>query len=320
MKKAVLKVVKKTKGTPQFVELVREFKLKGQGEELLKYALKYPGESSGVEAFRMAAEDLGNQRIKALLGSNDSKAAIQLIGASNDKKLIGLLHPVVSDMSVAVATRKGAVQALAHNQEGAKFLLKLAKDDQLPADLKLLASSELNFAPWPEVKKSAADLLPLPESQNAQPLPPISRLVKVHGDPEKGAEVFGRATVGCINCHQVNGKGADFGPNLSEIGTKLGKDALFEAILDPSAGISFGFEGWNIELKNGDELTGIITSETADEISLKSQNGITTRCKKSDIAKRQKLTLSFMPAGLQLTMSQQELVDLVAYLSTLKKK
>ena len=139
-------------------------------------------------------------------------------------------------------------------------------------------------------------------------------------DPVRGAEVFARPTVGCINCHQVNGNGTDFGPNLSEIGTKLGKDAIYESILDPSAGISFGFEAWSIELKNGDENFGLITSETNDEISLKSQNGITTKYKKSDIAKRQKQTLSIMPAGLQLTMSTEDLVNLVEYLSSLKKK
>ena len=41
--------------------------------------------------------------------------------------------------------------------------------------------------------------------------------------------------------------------------------------------------------------------------------------KKADIAKRQKLTTSLMPVGLQLTMSTQELVDLVEYLASLKK-
>ena len=135
----------------------------------------------------------------------------------------------------------------------------------------------------------------------------------------RGAEVFARSTVGCINCHQVNGKGTDFGPNLSEIGTKLGKDALYEAILDPSAGISFGFEAWQIELKSGDEAYGLIVSDTTEEIAVKTQAGIVTRYKKSEVAKREQQKLSIMPAGLQQTMSPEDLVDLVEYLSSLKK-
>jgi len=125
--------------------------------------------------------------------------------------------------------------------------------------------------------------------------------------------------VGCIKCHQVNGEGIDFGPSLSEIGTKLGKDALYQSILDPSAGISFGFEAWQIELKSGDEAFGLLVSDTTDEIAVKSQGGIVTRYKKSEIAKREQQKLSIMPAGLQLTMSTEDLVDLVEYLLSLKK-
>ena len=111
----------------------------------------------------------------------------------------------------------------------------------------------------------------------------------------------------------------DFGPRLSEIGTKLGKDAIYESILDPSAGISCGFEAGQFELKNGDEPFGIVASETADEVAVKTQNGITSKYKKSEIVKRDKMATSIMPTGLQLTMSQTDLVDLVEYLTTLKK-
>jgi len=73
-------------------------------------------------------------------------------------------------------------------------------------------------------------------------------------------------------------------------------------------------------LKNGDEAAGIITSETADEVAVKTPTGISTHYKKADIAKRTKSSLSMMPSGLQQAMSQQDLVDLVEYLSGLKKK
>ncbi len=72
-------------------------------------------------------------------------------------------------------------------------------------------------------------------------------------------------------------------------------------------------------MKNGDEAYGLIASETADELAIKAVGGIVTRYKKSDIAKRAQQKLSIMPAGLQQTMSVQELVDLVEYLSSLKK-
>jgi putative heme-binding domain-containing protein len=165
-----------------------------------------------------------------------------------------------------------------------------------------------------------AELLPLPLGKNSMQLPSISELAQMKGDAAKGAEVFRLEIVGCNKCHQVNGQGTDFGPDLSEIGGKLGKDALYESILDPSAGISFGYETWQLELKNGDEAFGLIVSETADEVALKVAGGIVTRYPKSEIIKRQKQTLSIMPAGLQQTMTKEELVDLVEYLVSLKPK
>ena len=54
-------------------------------------------------------------------------------------------------------------------------------------------------------------------------------------------------------------------------------------------------------------------------MAVKTQNGITSKYKKSEIVKRDKMATSIMPTGLQLTMSQTDLVDLVEYLTTLKK-
>jgi putative heme-binding domain-containing protein len=185
--------------------------------------------------------------------------------------------------------------------------------------LKFTASTELNAVRWPEIKTEAAKILPPAQGQNAAPLPPLSELVRMKGDPANGARIFTNASPGCVNCHVVNGRGVELGPNLSEIGTKLGKDALIEAILEPSSGVSFGYEAWNFTLKSGDEVYGLLASETADEVVVKNIGGIITRLKKIDLVSRQQSKLSIMPAGLQAAMTTQELVDLVEYLAALKK-
>ncbi len=319
LKEALGKVLEATKGTPRFVELVRDFHIKDQDPALLEIAVGNPNNSAGVEAARLILAGRNSKLLAAsLAGTNAGQVAVAL-GNTADKQIVPLLEPIVSDSSRQVALRKQAVRSLAQVQEGAASLLKLAKEQKLPDDVRLVAGSELNNVRWPNIKSEAAQVLPQPQVRNAQPLPPISELIKKTGDARRGAEVFRRDVVGCIKCHQVNGEGIDFGPNLSEIGTKLGKDALYEAILDPSAGISFGFEAWQIELKSGDEAYGLIVSDTAEEIAVKTQGGIVSRYKKSDVTKREQQKLSIMPAGLQQTLSTADLVDLVEYLSSLKK-
>jgi len=322
VKTAVLKVLDQIRGKPQFVELVRDFKIKDQDPALLEIAIQNPDHATGVDAAKLILEHKQDALFESFLNGTNVASAVKLaevLGNAGENQIVPLLEPIVADPKRDVALRKQAVRSLAKNQEGASALLRLVKDDKLAPDLKFIASSELNHARWPGIKAEAAQLLPLPQGQNAQELPPVSELVKMKGDPVKGAEVFRRETVACIKCHQVNGEGVDFGPALSEIGTKLGKDALYEAILDPSAGISFGYEAWQIEFKNGDEAFGLVVSDTADEIAVKAQTGIVTRYKKSDIARKDQQKLSIMPAGLQQAMSTQDLVDLVEYLSSLKK-
>jgi mono/diheme cytochrome c family protein len=225
---------------------VREFKLAGQGEALLEYALEYPKESSGVEAFRLAVSELGRVSLEAVLHGEKASAGVELIGNSNEKELQPILRQLTEDVAKPAGLRKDAVRALGKTQDGARFLLDLARDGKLPQDVKFAASSELNRAPWPEIKKQALELLPLPQTKNAEALPPIADLVKRLGDASHGKAIFESQTAACSSCHQINGKGTDVGPNLSEIGTKLGKDALYESILDPSAGVSFGYEAWSI--------------------------------------------------------------------------
>lgn len=321
VRQAVLRLLEQVRGRPEFVQLVRDFNLPNQEAALVHMAIAPASEAAGVEAARLLVERQAWAVLRAALASSDPASAIRLVdtlGNLGDPHVAPLLLPLVEDAHRDVALRQAAVRALANSQEGARALLALASQAKLPADLKLLAARALNRAPWPALQAAAGDLLPLPESRDAEPLPPISELVARRGDAARGQAVFHRESVGCDKCHQVRGQGVDFGPNLSEIGAKLAREALYEAILDPSAGISFGYEGWDLELKDGDEVFGIIVSETAEELALKTPAGIVTRYRQSHIVRRARQAASPMPAGLAAAMSVQDLVDLVEYLASLK--
>jgi putative heme-binding domain-containing protein len=319
LKAVVLKLLEQMRGNPEFVEIVRDFKVPDQAPGLLEIAAKDPNSQTGVEAMRLVLKENNPNLVKESLAGTNAVALTQALGNTGEKAIVPLLEPLIIDGNRDVLLRKDAVRALAKVKEGAVVLLDLAKTQRLPDDLTLTASTELNSVHWDDLRAEAAQILPMPQGQNAQPLPSVAELVKMTGNASNGAALFQRETVGCSKCHQVNGTGIDFGPNLSEIGTKLAKEAIYESILDPSAGIAFGYEAWSLELKDGDEAYGLIVSETADELALKAVGSVVTRYKKTDIAKRTKQKLSIMPAGLAKTMSTQELVDLVEYLSSLKK-
>jgi putative heme-binding domain-containing protein len=318
VKAAVMRVLGQVRGTPQLLQIVRQFKIKGEGSALLDLAIINSTNSTGADAMRLVLAEDNDNLLKTALAGTNGVAVAQALGGSAVREASPFLLPLVSDTARSLALRRESVRALAKSKDGAMQLLALAREQKLPTELKLLAASELNNASWPEVKTEAARALPLPKAAGAENLPPIADLIRRNGDPVRGAEIFKRETVGCNKCHLVKGDGTDFGPNLSEIGTKLGKEALYESILDPSAGIAFGFEGWQLDLTNGEEVSGLIVSETADEVAVKAVGGVITHYKKSDIARRVQQKLSAMPADLQRGMTTQDLIDLVEYLVSLK--
>jgi len=320
LKEALGKVLTATEGTAQFVELVQVFKLRDCNPQLLAMAIAKPNSTAGATAVNVVLSNGGTDLIKQALAQDSKRAAklVEALGNTLKGSTVDLLLPLLATGHDA-ALQKETVRSLAKFKQGAQALLKLAKADSISEAAKLTATMELNTVRWTDVKEEAAKLLPLPQMQGGGSFPKINELVKKTGNAKRGAAVYTRETVACNRCHQVNGQGIDFGPALSEIGSKLTKEALYESILAPNSGILMGYESWTIETKGGDEYYGLLVSDTKDELAIKTVGGIVNRIRKSDIDFQRKSQLSTMPSGLQQMMTVQDLVDLVEFLASLKK-
>jgi putative heme-binding domain-containing protein len=155
------------------------------------------------------------------------------------------------------------------------------------------------------------------QTESKKSHPAVAELVKMSGDAVKGKIVF---TNSCAMCHLVDKEGIDFGPKLSEIGSKLSKEGMYTSIFYPNAGIGFGYETFEVKTKSGDTYQGIIVSKNETDIVLRIPGGIVKSFKTSALKSYKQLPESLMPEGLADGMSTKELVDLMDYLSTLKKK
>jgi putative heme-binding domain-containing protein len=316
-------LLEKVRGTDKFLQIVKQFHLTDCDPGLIDLAIKAPSSETGVEAIRLVLAHKRFGLLEQSLEDRNNKIArnaAEALGNATEKDAVPLLLPIATDPNRDSGLRRACVRALARTSEGASALLELAKKGTLAADLKYTASTELNAVHWTEIKAEAAKVLPLPLARGSQPLPPTVELLKMHADSANGEKLFYRQQPGCFACHSIHGKGGQVGPDLSEIGTKLAREAIVEAILEPSAGISVGFETYSLELKSGDDAYGLLVSETADDIAIKDSKGVITHYKKSDVVSKRQLKTSIMPTGLQQGMSTQEFADLVAFLSGLKKQ
>ena len=151
-------------------------------------------------------------------------------------------------------------------------------------------------------------------------MPSICELIRRDGDADKGRAVFFRAgTNSCSSCHRVQGRGQWVGPDLSTIGVKYGHDELIRSILSPSAAIGVSFRSLVVALADGRVITGLPVEDTPDRLVVKTADGQRIAVEPRSVEDRRTSDVSLMPEGLAQTMTDQELVDLLAYLTTLRQ-
>jgi putative heme-binding domain-containing protein len=194
---------------------------------------------------------------------------------------------------------------------------RLSSEDAQLVELRLRDSVELCLAPAtaPATAPAEVEL----KDKAGKVLPPYEKLAEVRGDAKKGAAVYRNPQgVNCIRCHQIGDEGGEIGPPLTTIGEKLSRAQLLESILYPSNAILMGFENWLVKTKDGEIHEGLLASETPELLTLKTVEGKYDDIKVENIEKKIQQNISIMPDGLQTALTQQELTDLLEYLTTLK--
>jgi putative membrane-bound dehydrogenase-like protein len=317
---ALKRLVEASRSTPDFLSLIERFKLPGYGPDLLAFAQANAENERGVRAIRVLLSQNQGGLIQAALTGADlkkSETTVQALSSSEEPAAVPVVLSVMDDEKRPVELRRELARAIARTRPGARLLLRRADAGKLDVRLKEAVAAALHASRSDEIRGRAMKLFPLPPAAGAQPLPPIKQLARRNGNAERGLVVF--ATVGtCAKCHLVKGEGKDVGPNLTEIGSKLSRPALYESILFPSAGINHNFATYTLLLQNGNIVSGVLTSRTADRISIKGIDAIVRSYPMSEVEEVKEEAVSLMPADLQKAMTAANLVDLVEYLTTLK--
>ena len=168
-----------------------------------------------------------------------------------------------------------------------------------------------------KVKSSADPLLAKLADKNAGRLAELTKLEAslTRGDVASGAKIFFGKGI-CSSCHAVAGKGAIFGPDLTNIGQIRSGHDILEAILYPSASFAREYETSRITTKTA-TYTGVLKEQLPDAILIATGPGLQVRIPRSEITGIEPLNISLMPPGLDKMLSTQELSDLMAYLNTL---
>jgi putative membrane-bound dehydrogenase-like protein len=221
-----------------------------------------------------------------------------------------------------LALRNEAVNLLAAKPESALVLLKAVDAETLPSSLispvlldqftrfgnpdidTLIAKNWVRGGAGVDLAQLAASI----ESWKKK----LSPSVMAKADASRGRRTF---TMTCGTCHQLFGEGIALGPDLT--GSNRADPAyLLENVLAPSSVVGKDYLLHVFSMKDGSTLSGMVRGETPEFAKLALPGGATVDVKLADVAKREEIPQSLMPAGLFDALPLDQVADLVKYLGS----
>ncbi|MEQ1825536.1 MAG: hypothetical protein ABL921_06300 [Pirellula sp.] len=137
---------------------------------------------------------------------------------------------------------------------------------------------------------------------------------------DRGKAIFTEAQ--CNRCHRMGTRGPAIGPDLTHVANRFSKRDLLVSIVDPSRIVAENYRNAQVLTKDGRTIVGRLLVEgdyrserisiATDAFSMKGNVEIG----KGEIEAFRESAVSPMPAGLMDGFSEQEILDLLEYLST----
>jgi len=135
--------------------------------------------------------------------------------------------------------------------------------------------------------------------------------LELRGDAGHGREVFDQ---NCATCHRIGSAptGHDIGPNLLTVHDWT-KENMLTAILDPDRTVEPRYLAYTATLHDGSALTGLLTRESADHVTLKTLDDADHDLARAGLVSLKSTNHSLMPQGFESALSPQDLADVMAF-------
>ncbi|KLU01927.1 electron transport protein [Rhodopirellula islandica] len=161
------------------------------------------------------------------------------------------------------------------------------------------------------IRQLATGLLESSGSKNREEVVQAYQVaLQKEGDVHRGRQLF---TAQCANCHRLEDRGHEIGPNLATVKAR-GADFILTNVLDPNREVNPQYLNYVALDLDGRTLTGMITDESATSITLQRAESAKDELLRVDIELLQSTGMSIMPEGLEEQLTPQAMADLISYL------
>lgn len=260
--------------------------------------------------YRETGVELLSQWLQPQTDPQIQAQAIEAMAQSGINKVPTVLANVWTQLSPDLRGR--ALDAWLSREAWTMDLLDRLETNQIPVrSLDLTQRARLLKHPVKAIAQRARSVFEVAgQSSRKQIVEQYSSATKLAGDVAKGQLIY---TKSCASCHRRGDQGQDVGPNLATV-IEHSDEKLLTNIFDPNVDIQPGYQAYSVLLDTGEVLSGLLFSETANSITIKQANAVTRTLSRDEIERLQNSNVSLMPEGLELTLSQQNVADLLAFL------
>ncbi len=238
--------------------------------------------------------------------------------ATSDSTLLPSLLPCVDDPEFIVRRQLALTLGEWRDERAHAALQKLADREAETEQMRLaiLSSVTPESALFKKLNATAASPGPVPTlpkastADRAKVVATYASVAALKGDAQRGHALY---TQQCATCHRLKNEGNEVGPDLAMV-TDKPDDWLLTAIFDPNAAIEPRFQALTVTLKDGTALSGIVSAETANNLTLRLPGGAEFPVLRADIAAQTPTGRSLMPEGLETVLKPQDVADVIAWL------
>ena len=247
-------------------------------------------------------------------------AAIKSLSSADDPAVATVLLSNWSAFTPSVQT--AVIDAIfSRTNRLTRLLDAIERGDVSPQSLGTLRRVQLLEHSDPELRKRAVTLLAKQVPQKSRELVERYRVALAGArDATRGEAVFQKV---CAKCHRLKSQGSQVGPDLSASQNRADDSFLLD-MLQPSAKITAGYRTYVVADVRGRVFTGILASETATSVTLRSaadqaiakdaRQVVEQTILRKDIEAMNASDQSLMPDNLEKEVSPQDVADLIAYL------
>lgn len=266
-----------------------------------------------LEVLRLAAYDQIADLAASLIAHDQPDelraAAIQLLGSFSEPKIADLLLANWRDYGPALWSEVSRI--LVARPAWIERLLAQVEAGRIPADeLAAALRGQLLHHPDQAIAARAHQLLGGESGARAEVIERYRQVLALRGDPAAGSKIYERE---CSACHQLGDRGAKLGPNLALTRNRT-PEALLVHILDPNREVQPAYVQYVVVDDRGRTLTGLVTSETPNSLTLARERGASDTILKSNIEAISSTGRSMMPEGFERSLDPQAMANLLAFL------